>query len=73
MAFVGSNLTWGDINQAAGVDAASRLSHFTQMRYDIVHRGKRPYIRRAQPVKCIHITGSIASTIDADIRDTCLT
>jgi hypothetical protein len=40
-------ISWDDFDAVTGVAAAAELTRITQERHDIVHRGQKPYIKRA--------------------------
>ncbi len=55
------------MQKGCGDDAAGKLAAFTTMRHDIVHRGGKPYIKRAQAAECARLTRDVAFTIDRDV------
>lgn len=67
MGYVGAVVTWQQFNEAGGIDAASRLTHFTKMRYGIVHRGEKPDIKRKQAGECVSLVEVFARTIDKSV------
>jgi hypothetical protein len=66
LAYVGSTLTWSDIDAASGGNAAARLSTFSKVRHEMVHRGTNPSIRRASPGECVDLVQSLVRCVDAD-------
>lgn len=67
LSYVGCPLTWNDLEAAAGTQAAARLDHFTTMRHDIVHRGRKPLIVRQNADECIKLVAAIAAAINSDV------
>lgn len=65
--YVGSSLTWDDLRTTAGAKAPARLEHFTNMRHDIVHRGRSPRIIRGGTQECIDLVSALAAAINADV------
>lgn len=66
MGYVGAVISWQQFNDASGVDAAARLTHFTKMRHGIVHRGE-PDIKRKQADECVSLVEVMAHTIDNSV------
>lgn len=62
--YVGATLDWKVLDAATSVDTAERLGHYTSMRHEIVHRGRRPYIKRADAQACTDLTHSVAVHLD---------
>ncbi len=67
LSYVGSSLTWHELQAEAGADAPARLDHFTQMRHDIVHRGRSPRIVRNGAQECIDVISAVAAAINANV------
>jgi hypothetical protein len=65
--YVACPIAWEDFDGATGVEAAAELSRITQERHDIVHRGQRPYIRRALAEQANTLVGAIAAHIDGEV------
>lgn len=67
LSYIGSSLIWEDFDEASGVNAASRLDHFTRMRHDVVHRGRKPRIVRQDAQQCVDLVGAMAGAINSDV------
>lgn len=67
LSYLGCSMPWTAFDAATGANTADRLEHFTRMRHGIVHRGERPFIRRAQASECCELVSAIASTIEAAV------
>jgi hypothetical protein len=65
--YIGCALTWPALDEATGLDTAERLDHFTKMRHDIVHRGQRPYIGRAQAHQSVDLVDAVAQHVDGTV------
>jgi hypothetical protein len=65
--YVGSMIDWGNLDSATSVDTAERLSYYTTMRHEIVHRGRRPYITRAAAQACADLTNGVALFMDGQV------
>jgi hypothetical protein len=66
--YVACPVTWADLDQATGVSAAKELTRITEDRHDIVHRGKKPYVRRDLAEKANNLISGIAGYIDVEVR-----
>jgi hypothetical protein len=59
-AYAGCSFAWGPVDANVGASAAERLDHFTNMRHEIVHRGRKPRIQRGVAQECIDLINSVA-------------
>jgi hypothetical protein len=66
MTYVGVVLDWADFDQATGTNSAQRLTHFTAMRHEIVHRGARQRIVRGDAEECVLLVDAIAEKINSE-------
>lgn len=64
--YVGSAITWANLDVATGGNTAARLERFTTMRHDMVHRGKQPAIKRPSAGECVDLVQTIVRLVDAD-------
>lgn len=67
MEYVACPITWPDFDQATGTSAAKELTRVTDERHEIVHRGKKPYIRRDLAEKANNLIAAIAEHIDGEV------
>lgn len=68
LSYVGCTITWPEFDKITGItDSAKRLGQITKDRHDIVHRGKKPYVRRALADETDRLITGIAHHIDRDV------
>ncbi len=64
--YVGHRVSWSDIDAATGKETASSLTRFTEMRHEIVHRGRKPYVRRQIAQNCVDLIAAIAKAVNTE-------
>jgi hypothetical protein len=65
--YVGIDCDWASIDEATGCDTATLLGRFTTMRHEIVHRGRKPSIVRADAQACVDLTRDVANLMDVTV------
>jgi hypothetical protein len=65
-AYVGVTWSWHNLDQSLGANTASELARFTEMRHQMIHRGRKPNVSRGRAVWCLDLVGAIAVTLNAD-------
>lgn len=63
--YVGLELSWADIDTTTQINSAAELERYTLMRHEIVHRGRRPFVRRDSAQKCINLVETIGKSINS--------
>jgi hypothetical protein len=69
-AYVGCTLGWQELDAVTHVNTAAKLGEFTRMRHDVVHRGRRPYIRRHIAQECVDLIAAVANAINDKVVST---
>ncbi len=62
--YVGVDLTIEDFDHHTGLNTAERLTRFTRMRHDIVHRGQKPAVVRNSAQECVDMIAKMGSAIN---------
>lgn len=66
LSYVGVKLSIADFDAHTGVNTAARLTHFTDMRHQIVHRGAKPAATRPGAQECVDMIASMAAAINTE-------
>jgi hypothetical protein len=67
--YVACPITWDDFDNETGVSTADELARVTDERHEIVHRGKKPYIRRHLAEDANNLIAAIAGRIDREVAN----
>lgn len=67
--YVSCPITWEDFDEATGTSTMGELARMTDERHEIVHRGRKPYIRRNLAEEANNLIGAIADRIDREVAN----
>jgi hypothetical protein len=65
--YVACPITWDDLDAVTEVSTAEELARVTDERHEIVHQGKKPYIRRHLAEEANNLIAAIAQHIDREV------
>lgn len=67
--YVACPVTWDDFDAVTEVATAQELTRVTDERHEIVHRGRKPYIRRQLAEEANNLIAAIAGHIDGEVTN----
>lgn len=66
LSYMGCGLKWDAFDAESGKDTAEGLTHFTDLRHKMVHRGEKPTIGRASAGECVDLVEAIAKLVNRE-------
>ncbi|WP_166677563.1 HEPN domain-containing protein [Amycolatopsis arida] len=67
LGYLGCPISWQDFDESSGVATATELRRITDGRHKIVHRGQKPYIKRALAKEAVTLISNMADLIDSRV------
>ena len=67
LGYVACPITWVELDAVTEVSTAEELARVTDERHEIVHQGKKPYIRRNLAEEANNLVAAIAQHIDGEV------